>query len=497
MKLIQKVHFLGLAAALILTACGGGGGSSSSSDSQTVQPAADYIEINGAGIKGPLAFATAKIYAVDPAFPEFFDPSSPISSAISDSTAAIRGLTVPRKIRPPYILTFGGSNAIDLNTGTAPVISTLVTVITEDMLVNNRPIFATPLTTLVYDMARHGAAATANVDAFLQQVSTASTQVSELFAIDPGTKIDVTGSPLMINKDTRTLAQQKEAVYHRAAVEAFAAKAYMLSMAKGDGLRGTYFNTLSLSNPALERVDASVNFSWGGKAPDPRVNADGFSVRWTGFIEPDYSETYSFYTSTDDGVRLWVNGQLIVDHWVDQFTQEYTASIPLVAGKKYPIVMEYYDNTGGAAARLSWSSASQTKTVIPKRNLYSAADAASLQAVNADEIIDRLAVDLQSDGTIDARANGSIVPGIDPGVIALNPMTMLIPNTPYRIQDIMALMEDERVLLGTDKNPEFFSNAITLPAAETTTAPAPTPDPVVEPTPEPTPDPVVEPDPVL
>ncbi|MFW9258936.1 Calx-beta domain-containing protein, partial [Nostoc sp. CALU 546] len=84
-----------------------------------------------------------------------------------------------------------------------------------------------------------------------------------------------------------------------------------------------------------------------------------------------YSETYNFYTTTDDGVRLWVNGQQIINKFVDQSATEHSGAIALVAGQKYDIKLEYYDKTYDAVSRLSWSSTSQAKEIIPQSQLYS------------------------------------------------------------------------------------------------------------------------------
>ncbi len=126
----------------LLTGCGFDSNSSSDSNtstSGTVQPASETVQISGAGIKGPLAFADTKVFALDPSLPDFYDKTSPIATAMTDQYAQIAGLTVPRRIKPPYIMTIGGAQAIDLDTGKPPVISTLVTVVTKDMLTGNRP----------------------------------------------------------------------------------------------------------------------------------------------------------------------------------------------------------------------------------------------------------------------------------------------------------------------------------------------------------------------
>lgn len=120
-----------------------------------------------------------------------------------------------------------------------------------------------------------------------------------------------------------------------------------------------------------------MNFDWGTGSPDPSISVDTFTVRWTGFVEPLYSQTYTFYTQTDDGARLWVNGQLLVDKWVDQGNIEWSNTIALTAHQKYPILMEYYENAGAAAAKLSWSSLGQAKQVIPMTQLYPATSIAA------------------------------------------------------------------------------------------------------------------------
>ncbi|MBC1281364.1 hypothetical protein GNF10_36955, partial [Nostoc sp. UCD121] len=74
---------------------------------------------------------------------------------------------------------------------------------------------------------------------------------------------------------------------------------------------------------------------------------------------------------SDDGVRLWVNGQQIINKFVNQSPTENTGSIALVAGQKYDIKLEYFENTVTAVSKLAWSSATQTKEIIPQSQLYS------------------------------------------------------------------------------------------------------------------------------
>lgn len=97
-----------------------------------------------------------------------------------------------------------------------------------------------------------------------------------------------------------------------------------------------------------------------------------FSVRWSGFVQPKYSETYTFSVVADDGVRLWVNGQIVIDKWEDA-SGKNQGTIALKAGSKYEIKMEYFNKGGSAIARLIWSSPSQPEQAIPTSQLYSSA----------------------------------------------------------------------------------------------------------------------------
>ena len=143
----------------------------------------------------------------------------------------------------------------------------------------------------------------------------------------------------------------------------------------GDGLRGEYFDNIDLTSLALTRTDATVDFNWMTGSPSPAIGADTFSVRWTGQVQPQFNETYTFYTVTDDGVRLWVDGQLLVDRWANQSATERGGSLSLAAYKRYDLQMEFFENGGDASAKLSWSSPATLKSVIPQSQLYSSSNA--------------------------------------------------------------------------------------------------------------------------
>jgi len=100
--------------------------------------------------------------------------------------------------------------------------------------------------------------------------------------------------------------------------------------AAGTGLQGDYYSNTTLSgSPTLTRTDSVVDFTLNGSSPGGSVPSDNWSARWTGQVKAQYSEQYTLCTSTDDGARLWVNGILIVDHWVPQVETEWCSTTPL------------------------------------------------------------------------------------------------------------------------------------------------------------------------
>lgn len=118
--------------------------------------------------------------------------------------------------------------------------------------------------------------------------------------------------------------------------------------------RGEYYdNSILATQPALVRYDDAIDFEWGTDSPVPQyLIRDAFSVRWTGTLDLPAGE-YEFTTSTDDGVRLWVNDRLIINKWREQAELAFSAKITLPGGP-IPVKMEYYNAEHVASAHLTW-----------------------------------------------------------------------------------------------------------------------------------------------
>jgi fibronectin type 3 domain-containing protein len=143
----------------------------------------------------------------------------------------------------------------------------------------------------------------------------------------------------------------------------------------GTGLKGEYFDNSNFTNLKLTRTDATVNAFWDSGSPDPSMGADTFSVRWTGQIVADKTEAYTFTVRADETVRLWVNGQLVIDVANAGLNAVDLVSTPvqMVAGERVDIRLEYVDTTGRAGVRLFWQSASTPKAIVPAAALFPAA----------------------------------------------------------------------------------------------------------------------------
>jgi YVTN family beta-propeller protein len=140
----------------------------------------------------------------------------------------------------------------------------------------------------------------------------------------------------------------------------------------GTGLSASYFANRTLAGtPALTRTEA-VDFDWGSGSPGTGVPVDNFSVRWSGTLVAPSAGSYTFQTYSDDGIRVWINGTALINHWTDHGpTTDTSAVITLSAGQVVSVVVEYYEAGGSAVARLRWRTPGTASHVaIPKTSLF-------------------------------------------------------------------------------------------------------------------------------
>ena len=141
----------------------------------------------------------------------------------------------------------------------------------------------------------------------------------------------------------------------------------------GGGLRAEYYHWSGDFPPpepfqvfVTSEIVPEINWNWGEGSPNDLVNADDFAIKFTGEVEAAFTETYTFCLMTDDGQKLWVDGQPITDMWVQQGMVEHRGTIDLVAGQRYSIELWMYEHNGGAGCELRWLSPGTPKQIIPQ-----------------------------------------------------------------------------------------------------------------------------------
>ena len=146
------------------------------------------------------------------------------------------------------------------------------------------------------------------------------------------------------------------------------------------GLHGYYFQNIDLSGLVAYRLDPQVNFRWGAGEPVPGVGPNNFSVRWEGQVKAPGTGRFTFQTTSDAGMRLWVNQQLLVNQWTNAGRRKAEGSLDLQQDKKYELKLEYFDSAAAAAAiQLDWSGPNLPHGPVPTEKLYAPARA-GLQA---------------------------------------------------------------------------------------------------------------------
>jgi len=171
--------------------------------------------------------------------------------------------------------------------------------------------------------------------------------------------------PMRLNKTYfwRVDEQTSDDTIHEGAVWSFT-----LAPRTSGGLKAQYYASENLTgDPVLTRIDHEINFDWGADAPDPNVPAEGFSIRWTGAIDIPADGEWTFWTHADDGVRLSVNDQLLIEVWGASRPLTWDSSTITLNAGIYPIVMEFYDDVDESAiaiVSLSWQG-----PVVPVRQI--------------------------------------------------------------------------------------------------------------------------------
>jgi hypothetical protein len=143
-----------------------------------------------------------------------------------------------------------------------------------------------------------------------------------------------------------------------------------------NGLLATYYSNIDFTGTPVSRIDANVNFNWNGNSPATGIGTGKWSAEWTGQVNVPCAGTYQWCVQGDDGVRLWIDGNLMDDGWRDQGATLYCANQAETAGL-HDVKMDYYQDGGGSSAEFAWSASCMgggTATAVPTANLFPTGD---------------------------------------------------------------------------------------------------------------------------
>lgn len=120
-------------------------------------------------------------------------------------------------------------------------------------------------------------------------------------------------------------------------------------------IKGEYFDNEELKGePKAVRTETQVSFNWNQAAPDAKVPHDHFSARYTGRIVPEKTADYRISVTSDDGCRLWLNGQKVIDDWSTHSAKANVITYHVEAGKPIDFKLEYFNGSGEAVCELGW-----------------------------------------------------------------------------------------------------------------------------------------------
>ena len=192
----------------------------------------------------------------------------------------------------------------------------------------------------------------------------------------------------------------------------------------GTGLQGEYFDSATLTNSVLVRVDPRIDFDWNGGPPaGVPLTTPAFSVRWTGQVEALASGAHTFALVSTAGARLWVNGQLLIDGWAGSAGSRLTGTTQLTATQRYDVRLEYRaDGAAGASIHLSWAYQGQSEQIVPTTQLFPAAPADALAPSTIDQTVTNSMPD-----TTEFLYSGSnpVQTGVSPGTILKERVTVI------------------------------------------------------------------------
>ncbi len=140
----------------------------------------------------------------------------------------------------------------------------------------------------------------------------------------------------------------------------------------GTGLFGAYFDGSQNPGgmPTATELDSQINFNWNGGSPISGVGGSNWAGEWTGHIQAETTGAYTLTTNSDDGVRVYINGQLLINDWNSHGSTYDATTVNFTAGQTYTIDIKYFQGGGGSLLQLFWASPGIPFQLVPTSQLY-------------------------------------------------------------------------------------------------------------------------------
>lgn len=169
----------------------------------------------------------------------------------------------------------------------------------------------------------------------------------------------------------------------------------------GTGLVGQYWDSEGsaggFTRLLATRIDPNIDFDWGAGSLLPGGSGDKVTVRWTGTLTtPAVSGTYRFHVESDDGVRFWLDGALLIDEWHPASGNDYEVDVALDANSAHLLELDYFEEAGDARIHLTWTVPGQSEVPVPTTALSPDTD------IDGDTIPDVCDMDCDLNGVPDA-----------------------------------------------------------------------------------------------
>ncbi len=168
-----------------------------------------------------------------------------------------------------------------------------------------------------------------------------------------------------------------------------------------EGLTGEYFNNPDLTDIREARIDEQINFDWGVSKARPSIRQENISIRWSGKLIPPATGSYTFYGTSDDGLRLWINNQPVLDNWLPGNPRTVEKKMELTANQPVDIRFEYLQVNSRAMARLEWAGPNIARQLIPASALRP--DMARLKQFYSNGLLGEYYSDLEFKNLVFAR----------------------------------------------------------------------------------------------